>query len=82
VNDILCVVFERLPYAGVYKNLDDQTNANQNKLTFDKDIRTYLYRILNDSQPGITIDSPKYSGFPGYRIGYPLMLASGSNPVK
>lgn len=37
---------------------------------------------MNDSQPGITIDTPKYSGFPGYRIGYPLMLASGENPVK
>ncbi|CAD8173812.1 unnamed protein product [Paramecium octaurelia] len=85
INDIMCSAVQRLPYAGVYANIEDTQTLTADYKSFDiVSAGSILFTLATNPQyinPAAQLPQGYYSGNPGYIKGKPLMVgkSNGAN---
>ncbi|CAD8095522.1 unnamed protein product [Paramecium sonneborni] len=78
INDILCSAVQRLPYAGIYANIDDTQTQTANYMSFDIVSAGSILFTLATNPQYIDPKIKQYSGNPGYIKGKPLMVGKSN----
>ncbi|CAD8086666.1 unnamed protein product [Paramecium primaurelia] len=82
INDIMCSAVQRLPYAGVFANIEDTQTLTPDYKSFDiVSTGSILFTLVTNPQyinPTSLLPQGYYSGNPGYIKGKPLMVGKSN----